>query len=188
MKRLLLWTTNVLFLMVLSASYAAPQDLGLTALEVRELNTVTAGACTTCTTEPPYIKHEGWDLIKRQESAHTVLNRSVVRQLINNSSNAHSEHTITYNNACSYRWISGSASIGASIGISLNRTYHCAETEVMTVLLPPLTSATLYEGTKRFYVTETYRHYMQWSDGYRELSGQTASFRREHTYAFREVR
>jgi hypothetical protein len=188
MKRLLLWTTNVLFLMVLSASYAGPRNAGLTALAVSELNTVTAGACTTCGPQYPYIEHEGWDMIKRQESAHTVVNRSVVRQLINNSPNATAEHKISYNNACSYRWTSGSASIGASLGISFNRTYQCDQTEVLTVLLPPRTSATLYQGTKRYYVTETYRHYMQWSDGYRELSGQTASFRREHTYSFREVR
>lgn len=188
MKRILLWTINLIFLMALSASYATPQTQGLVALGSAELGSVTAGICDTCDNNYPTLRQEGWDLIKSQESAHTVTKRSVVRQLVNNSPSVTAEYTFNYNNECSYKWTGGSASVGASIGISLNRTYHCAGSEVLHVKLPPRTSATLYQGTKRYYITQTYRHYLVWSDGYREITGRTETFRKEYTYSFREVR
>lgn len=189
MKRLLLLTINLLFLMALAASHSAPQQHVLTALEAQELDGVTAGICTTCEKEKehPYIEYEGWDLIKRSQSTHTVISRKVTRQLVNNSPSATTSYDIPYNNQCRYRWTGGSASIGTSIGITFNRVYDCSEVEYMKVTLPPKTSATLYEGTKRYYVTETYRHYMQWSDGYREVSGLTETFRQEFTYFFHET-
>ena len=185
MKRLLLWTMNVLFLMVLSASYAGPQDHGLRALSVAKLDNVTAGNCSTCN-QYPYIEYEGWDLIRRSESAHTVIARRVIDQLVNPTA-ASTSQKIGYSDGCSYRWTGGSASVGSSIGISFNRTYQCDQPKELQVHLPPRTSVTLYEGTKRYYITETYRHYMQWSDGYRELSGATETFRREYTYRFLEL-
>src|SRR5690554_4602746 len=188
MKRLMLWTINLLFLMALSASHSAPQSQHLSALDAAELDAITAGVCSTCEKEKPlpYIQHEGWDLIKRSESAHTVVTRRVDRQLVNNHPSITATYTIPYNNGCSSKWPGGSVSIGTSIGISLNRNYHCSKQEVLTVTLPPRTTGTLYEGTKRYYVTETYRHYMKWSDGYREVSGLTETFRKEYTYRFQE--
>ncbi len=187
MKRTLLWITNVLFLMVLSASHAAPQSAGLVALGAPELNAVTAGICETCK-EYPYIKEEGWDLIRRQTSATTTISTRVLQQIVNSSPKASITYSTTYDNNCTYRWTGGSATVGASIGISLNRIYQCSSPETLTINLPPGASITLYEGTKRYYVTETYRHYMLWSDGYRELSGHTETFRKEYTYSFREIR
>lgn len=187
MKRILLWITNVLFLMVLSASHAAPQDPGLVALAAPELTAVTAGICETCKGHP-YIKEEGWDLIRRQTSSPTTISSRVIQQLVNSSPTANAVYSYTYDNNCSYRWTGGSATVGSSIGITLNRIYHCSTPENITINLPPRSSATLYEGTKRYYVTETYRHYMLWSDGYRELSGLTETFRQEVTYTFREIR
>jgi hypothetical protein len=187
MKRILLWITNVLLLMVLSASHSAPQSADLVALGAPELTAVTAGICETCNPYP-YIKEEGWDLIGRQTSAHTTISTRVIQQLVNSSSSASIVYSTTYDNNCTYRWTGGSANVGSGIGISLNRVYQCSSPETLTITLPPRSSATLYEGTKRYYVTETYRHYMLWSDGYRELSGHTETFRKEYTYSFREIR
>lgn len=186
MKRALLWITNLLFLMFLSAAAALPSATPLRALDAAEVASVTAGTCSTCKPEYPYIEYEGWDLISQRESKHTYLNRMGGREIVNPADKTVG-YELEYFDDCRKVWTGGSATIGKSLGISFNSTYHCNERQVLRFTLGPRESVRLYDGYKRYYITYTYRHFMQWSDGYRELSGLTETIREEFTYYYREI-
>lgn len=186
MKRVLLWITNLLFLMFLSAAAALPSATPLHALDATELASVTAGTCSTCQADQPYIEYEGWDMISRRESAHTYLTRRSVEEIVNTAPVATS-YSLEYSDDCRRIWTGGSATIGRSLGISFNSIYHCADKRTLSFTLPPYGVVRLYQGQKRYYVTYTYRHFMQWSNGYRELSGLTETLREEYTYSYREI-
>lgn len=187
MKRLLLWLSNLVFLMFVSAATALPATTSLEALGATEVATVTAGNCATCSDPYPYVEHEGWDLIGQRQSAHTYLTRHSVREYVNPSRSTTAHYSFTYNDGCKRVWTGGSVSLGRSIGISFNTTYHCSSASTLSFSIPPLGKVRLYDGQKRYYITYTYRHYLHWSDGYREFSGLTDTVRAEYTYYYREI-
>ncbi|MFA5550921.1 MAG: hypothetical protein WDA03_04815 [Trueperaceae bacterium] len=185
MKRLILWTVNMLFLTLLSAASAAPLTADLAALTAAETSRVMAGECPTCNPNPyPTIRHEGWDLIKSNTSSKVTINTRLVRPYPNPTPHTSAKHTVSYSDECQNRWVSGSVSIGRGLGISIGTTYHCNRNQTLEFTVPPGKTVLLMEGTDRWYVTVTYRHYIQWSDGYREITGLTETFRQENTVKY----
>ena len=186
MKRLILWTANLLFLMLLSAASAAPHRAELAALPVAETSRVMAGECPTCNPNPyPTIRHEGWDLIKSNTSSRVTISTRLVNTVPNNNPHTTATASVEYSDGCQNRWVSGSISIGRGLGLSVGTTIHCPNKIVLTFTIPPGKTVNIMEGTDRWYVTLTYRHYIQWSDGYREITGLTETFRQENIIKYR---
>lgn len=186
MKRILLWAANLLLLMTLSSTYAAPEGVHLKALSLTELNSVTAGICRTCPPPPPPPRMvpvgEGWELWNSFESAIVETGRQYVGGLANTTSVPQS-FTESYNDECRFRVTGGGASLGASLGISFNQTYSCAKTRTVNITVPPRTTVTLYKATWAYYVTDHYRHVIYYSDGQQERTGLTEVTRTEHSIA-----
>lgn len=182
MKRILLWTANLLLLMTLSSTYAATGGPPLQAIGPAELSLVTAGICTTCP-PPPRMEPvgESWELWNSFTSAAVETGRSILMAASNNSSVTQTT-SVTYNDNCQYRITGGSASIGSTLGLSLNRTYNCSRTHTVPIMVPPRSSITLYAVTMTFYVTDHYRHVIYYSDGQVERTGGAEVVRTEHKY------
>lgn len=182
MKRILLWTANLLFLMTLSSTYAAPGGEQLQAISLAELSHVTAGICTTCP-PPPRMDPvgDGWELWNSFTSTPVETGRTLLQALVNNSSVAQTS-SVSYNDQCQYRITGGSTSIGTSLGLSINRTYSCARTRTVPLTVPPRSSITLYAVSMAYYVTDHYRQVIYYSDGQVERTGATEVVRTEHRY------
>lgn len=194
MKRLLLWTLNVTLLMVASATTAMQEQAGMLALGGAELNSITAGWCTTCNNGsnepagPPTIIGEGWDPVSQRTSGHTYTSRRTVQQIVNESHTTTANYSFSYNDECRHVLTGGSVSLGRGLGLSIGFTYHCDQNRTLSFSVAPRGVVTLYDGTKSYFVTHTYRHYLLWSDGYRERTGLTETLRDEYSYYYMEIR
>lgn len=192
MKRLTLWIASISLLMLLSATSAVQTSSAMRALDNAELAVVTAGVCNTCGQEEtetyPTVVSEGWELVSRRDSSHTVASRKVDQTYRNNHPTITQHYTIVYSDECRRVVTGAGVSISKSLNISVNSVYHCAKSTTLNFSVPPNSSITLYSGTMRFTTTSTYRHVLQWSDGYREVTGASETVREQTTYKFLEAR
>lgn len=193
MKRFLIWTL-VTLVAALTGGFAiagrssAPD---LTPVGASELNQTTGGVCfVNCgddeddeeEEQPPRVVSTEWRPISQSSGPAEQLSYSIYTELSNVYGTRPLDYSVTVNDQCRYRWVSGGIGIAKGFNIAVGRTYECDVTSTLKGRIDPGYRLKVYRGDMRQYTTITVAEYLQFSDGSERESGERDVGRRERRW------
>ena len=193
MKRFLIWTL-VTLVAALTGGFAIAgrsSAADLTPVGASELNQITGGVCfVNCgddeddeeEEQPPRVVSTEWRPISQSSGPAEQLSYSIYTELSNVYGSRPLDYSVTVNDQCRYRWVSGGIGIAKGFNIAVGRTYECDVTSTLKGRIDPGYRLKVYRGDMRQYTTVTVAEYLQFSDGSERESGERDVGRRERRW------
>lgn len=194
MKRFLIWTLVTLVAALTGgfaiADRAHAADLML--VGASELNDVTGGVCfINCGDDedeeeeeeaPPRVVGTDWRPISQSSGPAEQLSYAIYTEISNVYGSSPLEYSVTVNDQCRFRWVSGGIGIAKGFNIAVGRTYDCDVTSTLKGKISPGYRVKVYKGDMRQYTTVTVAEYLLLSDGSERESGERDVGRRERRW------
>lgn len=195
MKRVFLWA-----LITLVAAFTGGPALAgwLTAAQLSpigaaELDAVTGGVCfVKCDDDDdddggdedePTLTGKEWRPISQSDGPAEQLSYSIYSEVSNVYGRRPLGYSISLNDQCRFRWVSGGVGIAKGFNISVGRTYDCDVSWTLRGEIQPGYRLKLYKGDMRQYSTITVAEYLLFSDGSSRESGERDVGRRERRWS-----